>query len=101
MIFAAPPPLNGQYRRGENRPAAPKDVLCARLPCRVTGVPLSLPRRLLQLSKFRFVFFDVRCFQLASHVGARIPARDILLDFYKKHSWVDESPQPDEMAVGD
>mmetsp|Transcript_23992 Transcript_23992/g.46759 ORF Transcript_23992/g.46759 Transcript_23992/m.46759 type:complete len:614 (+) Transcript_23992:190-2031(+) len=27
------------------------------------------------------------CFQLASRVGARIQARDILLDFYEKHHW--------------
>jgi len=33
------------------------------------------------------------CFQLASHVEARIPARDILLDFYNKHPWTDETPQ--------
>lgn len=27
------------------------------------------------------------CFQLASRVGARIPARQILLDFYSTHDW--------------
>ena len=31
------------------------------------------------------------CFQLASRVGATIPARDILLDVYEKHEWRTEA----------
>ena len=44
------------------------------------------------------------CFQLASRVGATIPARDILLDVYESHEWHQEeppaAPQAQETAAG-
>ena len=33
------------------------------------------------------------CFQLAARVGARIHARDILLDAYDNHEWYDPEAQ--------
>merc|ERR1712087_129185 len=41
------------------------------------------------------------CFQLASRVGARIHARDILLDFYAKHAWADTSSDLTKLASAD
>ena len=40
------------------------------------------------------------CFQLASRVGATIPAREILLDVYNSHQWHQPETQSEEGAHG-
>ena len=34
------------------------------------------------------------CFQLAARIGATIPARELLLDFYQRHEWKVEGSVP-------